>query len=498
MRKLVAFTLAGALVLGAVSPALAKGNDSKSSGGRFGAEFKDWKTDFWGNESLSRMIVKGVMKGDGNETISQDRPVTRLEAAIMLSRLLELSTPVKAGPDQQFTFPGGRVTVKQSNGKFEVRIDDKSGEVDIKDANDVPAWGRDAVLIGLQNDFMLLDGGKLNASAKLTRVEAAVMLVKAAGFDADAKAKAGTVLTFADASDIPANLVGYVAVAVDKGFIQGDETNHFNPKGTLTRAEWATMLDRLDRKQGPTESKDKRQIKGTVTAVTVGTTPSIAMTTSVYPGGVTYPVDDTAVFYKNGKPITIADIVAGDQVIVNLNADRKVVMVTVNNESHWLKGSVTAFTAPTATTPGSLTLTVDGNLQTVAVAADTVVLLADHPANLSDLLVGDKVGVLMEGTRVTKIAIVVAPREVEGTLTAMTPGTNLVLPTITVSGDQAGTFSVADAATIRSGDTAITLADLKVGNEVHLKVQRNVAVAIVRQSTDVTPAPAPAPTTGSN
>jgi len=72
-------------------------------------------------------------------------------------------------------------------------------------------------------------GSTFNPTANVTRLETAVALVRALGLDAEAKAKAGTVVTasyngqsiaLADNSEIPSAMRGYVQLALDKGLLQ--------------------------------------------------------------------------------------------------------------------------------------------------------------------------------------------------------------------------------------------------------------------------------------
>jgi hypothetical protein len=79
-----------------------------------------------------------------------------------------------------------------------------------------------------------------NGSTKLT---AAIAFVKAAGLSCQT-ASASLPLTVSDASSIPAAWRGYVAVALQRGFVSLDG-NAFNPSRTLTRVELARSLNTL-------------------------------------------------------------------------------------------------------------------------------------------------------------------------------------------------------------------------------------------------------------
>jgi serine protease AprX len=72
-------------------------------------------------------------------------------------------------------------------------------------------------------------GSTFNPLGAATRLDTAVALVRALGLDAEAKAKAGTLVTasyngqtmvLADNAEIPASMRGYVQLALDRGLLQ--------------------------------------------------------------------------------------------------------------------------------------------------------------------------------------------------------------------------------------------------------------------------------------
>jgi serine protease AprX len=80
-------------------------------------------------------------------------------------------------------------------------------------------------------------GGNFRPDDRATRLVVAVVLVRAAGLQAEADSKAGAFLGYTDAQTIPSELRGYVQVAVSRGLMTS--TQQFNPDGALTRAELA-------------------------------------------------------------------------------------------------------------------------------------------------------------------------------------------------------------------------------------------------------------------
>ena len=86
-------------------------------------------------------------------------------------------------------------------------------------------------------------GGKFSPFDPASRLTAAVALVKAAGLDS-ASSSAILPATVTDASSIPAGLRGYVAVALQQGYI-ALINNQFVPTRSLTRIELATALNKI-------------------------------------------------------------------------------------------------------------------------------------------------------------------------------------------------------------------------------------------------------------
>ena len=86
-------------------------------------------------------------------------------------------------------------------------------------------------------------GGRFYPNGTASRLVAAVAFVRAAGLDASA-ASAVLPVFVADGASIPPALRGYVAVALQYGFLRLDG-NQFNPSRSVTRLELAIALNKL-------------------------------------------------------------------------------------------------------------------------------------------------------------------------------------------------------------------------------------------------------------
>jgi serine protease AprX len=88
-------------------------------------------------------------------------------------------------------------------------------------------------------------GGAFRPDDAVTRLIAAVVLVRAAGLESEAQANMTTQVNFIDAASIPAQYRGHVYVAIHRGLISRSES--FEPNAAFTRADLAQALSTLSR-----------------------------------------------------------------------------------------------------------------------------------------------------------------------------------------------------------------------------------------------------------
>ena len=89
-------------------------------------------------------------------------------------------------------------------------------------------------------------GSQFKPNQGVTRIAAAVALVRAAGLRSQAEAKAGMPLAFLDAATIPTELRGYVSLAITEGLLHSDSL--FRPQSPLTRGELAQAIAIIERR----------------------------------------------------------------------------------------------------------------------------------------------------------------------------------------------------------------------------------------------------------
>lgn len=94
-------------------------------------------------------------------------------------------------------------------------------------------------------------GGRFSAGTSMTRLEVAKMLVRTYLYaHSDESLPTNVSLDFTDASEISASDAPYVAMAVEKGMINGYEDGSFKPSASITRGTAAAMISRFLGKVG--------------------------------------------------------------------------------------------------------------------------------------------------------------------------------------------------------------------------------------------------------
>ncbi|WP_052487161.1 S-layer homology domain-containing protein [Gordoniibacillus kamchatkensis] len=176
----------------------------------------------WAEKYIKDLVAKGVLEGDDNHHFNPDQHVTREQFAAMVARMFHLTS---TSTTQDF------VDVPQKHWSFKVVEATKDYFDAFKDLNG-------------GYDFRPAEGAKRQDVAEtlvkvLMKLNPSIQLTDAATADQLLHSK------FKDADNIAVVLLPYVATAVQNNLIQGDDQGRFHPDRTLTRAEAATLLDRI-------------------------------------------------------------------------------------------------------------------------------------------------------------------------------------------------------------------------------------------------------------
>jgi hypothetical protein len=319
VKTYVSLLLVLVLVFTFASPLVfAKGNDDKTkphANGKAYSKIGFWDVDEtieWARLAIDRMSAKGILKGYEGGVFKPNSSVTHLEAIIMALRVMgweEQTKQVKILP-----FEVKKIKLSWDAGYYYVAIAVEKGIIKPEE----------------------LKGFNPNQSAK--RYEVAKYIVRALGKEAEAKKHMDAKLPFKDREAIPKDAVGYVYVITEKlGLMQG-YNNLFQPQKSISRAEMAVLMNRLDDVvDDDDDEKEGNRLTGTVENVDVD---KRKITIKNEGGKKSYDVVKDAPVYINGKYRGLKDLRQGDMVELMLDSDGKVIFIQVVKPSEKVTATV--------------------------------------------------------------------------------------------------------------------------------------------------------------
>lgn len=226
MKKILSVILVMGLLLSVATP-VTFADSWKNKGGLppgIQKKFNDISEYQWANNAIEKMSETGIMKGLKEQTFAPEKSVTKLEAIVIALRIMGYEDEA-----QQY---------------LEDILD---GKKKCKFKQYLQQWAYGYVT--LAEDKGILDDAdvlyfKLNDA--VTRHEAAKYLVRAMDLEDEAQDHMNADLDYKDAAFIPQGSVGYIYVAEEDGIITGYNDGTFKPFNTVTRAEMAVMVSRID------------------------------------------------------------------------------------------------------------------------------------------------------------------------------------------------------------------------------------------------------------
>lgn len=435
-KALSAITSAALLVSAVSMPVLAAG-------------FSDVDSDAtvsWAKSSIDKMTDAGYIKGYEDGTFRPYRAISKVECLILMSRMLgyedkDYSDIVSAAKDKYKT------TAAKYNSTY-------SGELSY------------LLYTGVLKEADLADyASAANANTQLLRYQAAMLMAKLMGADADAKAYTVDTPTYADDASIPSAARSYVEYVSANNIMNGmdkteDGRSQFSPVTSLTRAQMATLLARM------MDKLDTKLVSGTVekvssTQLTIsGTKVKYADDAAVLIGGSEGKVSSisegytVSALYVGGKAFVIIaeepqeeTILYGDVVRKSENSEGKRITIADHENS--------------------------ANQATYTLKDDCSVYVKGSKAGIADIMVDDFIKVILSGSKVKSIETADKSIDVTGILESVEFDTedNVYLNVTDKDGGKAQQYTVSSkGAAITRDDDEAEFSDLTAGDDITLKL----------------------------
>ncbi|MEG0501924.1 MAG: S-layer homology domain-containing protein, partial [Cellulosilyticaceae bacterium] len=173
-------------------------------------------TSHWANESIVKVVERGLMKGKTNESFAPNDTLTRAEIAVILERMLDTKN------------------IKQTSTFKDIKGNE---------------WYAEAVLkmnvIGLINGY---ENEKFAPKENVKRVEVISLiarLLEYIGADISVENPEEILAQYGDVDQIPNWAKKQIAWCVQTGIVSGNEKGNLSPNEAMTRAEMAVVLSKV-------------------------------------------------------------------------------------------------------------------------------------------------------------------------------------------------------------------------------------------------------------
>ncbi|MDD3364817.1 MAG: S-layer homology domain-containing protein [Syntrophomonas sp.] len=168
----------------------------------------------WATRSIKDMAAVGLFKGYPDGTFKPNQQLTQDEALALVMRIYEEDAATPSTDD-------------------EATLNEEDNLVD------VPAWVREDAGKAARKGIIKLN--RFHSGVQASRAQTAVMIAKALGLE---PVETGN-MPFKDGLLISKEDVGYILALYQEGIMTGSPNGNFNPNNAITRAEMASMLERL-------------------------------------------------------------------------------------------------------------------------------------------------------------------------------------------------------------------------------------------------------------
>ncbi len=442
-KRLTAVLLAAMMVLSSMSVFAA-------------STFSDVADDYWAKDYIEEMYSIGLIKGYPDGTFGPSNAVSKWESLILAARVLGFNNEENA--------PYIELAAENYMSKL--------SKYDVNNKNEICYllyWG--AIDEDDLEDYLAED--KKNAPE--LRYEAAVLLTKVMGGEAEALNQSSVVIEYDDASDIPTATKPYVSYVTGLKVMQGTGDNKFDPLMQVSRAQMSTMM-----------YNTMRAMSLTSKVVTVQSTLASQYQITAYDNnGITekYYADESTIYRADGAPADINDLTSGT--FVKLNVQGEVVRLVEwdsNASEYYEEGKVASCSGTTL----KLEVREDNGKtyqQTFTLMPTAKVYLDGDSVGITQIKSTHYATVYYTGdNNVHEVQLERAASSVNGAFVNYTMDPNTV--TITVSDGSEQTFFLDENVGVVKNDKNASMYDIAKGDRVLLTLDYHIVTKITATSID--------------
>ncbi len=471
--------------------------------------FSDVPSNHWAYNQISRMAEQGYMLGDLDGKYYPDKKMDKFESSKIFARVAgykytgatadELSLYNKAYESNKALLDlyGEKYPKWNSSADREIAY---LLEMNVLTPNDL-------------NSFIGTTSTGVEGYVALTKEEMSVYMTKAVGKNNEALTGSYS-HKFNDDSSISSDAKSYVYYLQKNGIISGDEYNYFYPNKAVSKAEFATVLDRTLSTFGTTTvdtSDNSTAIIGTV--YNIYPTNNLIQIKNENNVVNTYTYTNSTVVTVNNVVSSISSLKSGDNIVAMVSSDKVIISIEKSVDSTSTDNSNTtdntnsgnnnvSIDTPKYVIEGIVTL-VSNDLVTKTVTIDTdivglngkqsvesFVYIIDSDTEIyknnlksafSGIKIGDEVRAEVIGNTVVKMELFDAERMISGELVEKIVEGNSVYPTFVVEfndGTVKEYYGTKDTTYNRDGYGKVNFTQLKIGDDLDIKIYYDEMITV--------------------
>lgn len=204
--------------------------------------FKDVSNDFWAINYINYVYNNGLMVGDTSGNFRPNDYVSKFEMAKILARIAGYK--IKNATDAETTY------YKKTYDKNKELLDKYSAKFKkwnkMSDKELAYLLEKQVMTVDDLNKFVIITTDGVEIVRDLLREEIAMFMVKAIGKNEEAKSSSYT-YKYSDDSEFNQTYKPYIYYLQEKKIFTPDATNKFKPKDKVTRAQMATILEKISK-----------------------------------------------------------------------------------------------------------------------------------------------------------------------------------------------------------------------------------------------------------
>jgi len=416
-------------------------------------DFSDLE-NHWAKSYMEDLNDRGFLSGYTDGTMKPDNSISTCESLVLLSRFYGLNDSEMKYVDEDF---GAAVKAALPNNL---------------------QWAADELsLCRAANIITDSELKTLNFQNKIEKQLFSVFPIRAIGLEDEAKALTGASLNFTDKASINPSYLGHIQKLLDIGVIQGDTTNQFTPKATMTRAMAATMVSRgLDwlEKEDSDLSVDGydglARLEGILSYVGSSTVQIRGFDGMLRE----YKLSDSYEAKVNGVKKTLStDHIGCYAKLSSLNGVINELSLTDSEDTYYIAGRISSVSTSTSGTTVKIYDLSDGDSVSFKITDESAALTLDgSKAAISDLRKGQFIVVKVENKALASMDAVSGNYELSCSFSSVSYGTTTLIRVI----DQSGTVcvypvSITDLPKVKRGEETISLDRLNSGDSIKLTAE---------------------------